>query len=131
VTLARILIEGLDPAQDRDVEQVWVAEAQRRYQAYLRGEIEAHDGYEVMTRARNRLKWFLMIPYRFLTPAEEEMTEAALFYEAASSQLGSDFLDDVQRQSIGCGNFLKREKLSLRVSDKHCRTVFLTVWSTP
>ena len=38
-----------------------------------------------------------MIPYRFLTPAEEEMTEAALFYEAASSQLGSDFLDDVQR----------------------------------
>ena len=38
-----------------------------------------------------------MIPYRFLTPAEEEMTEAALFYEAASSQLGSDFLDDVQK----------------------------------
>ena len=38
-----------------------------------------------------------MIPYRFLTPAEEEMTEAALFYEAASSQLGIDFLDDVQR----------------------------------
>ena len=38
-----------------------------------------------------------MIPYRFLTPAEEEMAEAALFYEAASSQLGNDFLDDVQR----------------------------------
>ena len=38
-----------------------------------------------------------MILYRFLTPAEEEMTEAALFYEAASSQLGTDFLDDVQR----------------------------------
>jgi plasmid stabilization system protein ParE len=38
-----------------------------------------------------------MIPYRFLTPAEEEMAEAALFYEAASRQLGSDFLDDVQR----------------------------------
>ena len=32
-----------------------------------------------------------MIPYRFLTPAEE------LFYEAASSQLGRDFLVDVQR----------------------------------
>ena len=55
-TLARILIEGLDPSQDRDVEQVWIDEAQRRYQAYLRGEIEAHDGDEVMTRARNRLK---------------------------------------------------------------------------
>lgn len=38
-----------------------------------------------------------MIPYRFLTPAEEEMAEAALFYKAASSQLGSDFLDDVKR----------------------------------
>ena len=38
-----------------------------------------------------------MIPYRFLTPAEEEMTEVALFYEAASSQLGTDFLNDVQR----------------------------------
>ena len=55
-TLARILIQGLDPSQDREVEQVWIAEAQRRYQAYLRGEIEAHDGDEVMTRARNRLK---------------------------------------------------------------------------
>ena len=37
-----------------------------------------------------------MIFYRFLTPSEEEMTEAALFYEAASNQLGTDFLDDVQ-----------------------------------
>ena len=38
-----------------------------------------------------------MIGYRFLSPAEEEMTEAALFYDAASSGLGSDFLDDVQQ----------------------------------
>jgi len=36
-----------------------------------------------------------MIPYRFLSPAEEEMTEEALFYEIASTGLGSDFLDDV------------------------------------
>jgi hypothetical protein len=55
-TLARILIEGLDPSQDGDVERMWIAEAERRYQAYLRGEIEAHDGDEVMTRTRNRLK---------------------------------------------------------------------------
>ena len=40
-----------------------------------------------------------MIPYRFLSPAEEEMTEAALFYESRSARLGRDFLDDVQ-QSI-------------------------------
>jgi hypothetical protein len=38
-----------------------------------------------------------MIGYRFLYPAEEEMTEASLFYEAASLGLGNDFLDDVQR----------------------------------
>ena len=38
-----------------------------------------------------------MIPYRFLYPAEDEMTEASQFYEAAAPGLGSDFLDDVQR----------------------------------
>jgi toxin ParE1/3/4 len=38
-----------------------------------------------------------MIAYRFLPPAEEEMIGASLFYEAASSGLGIDFLDDVQR----------------------------------
>jgi hypothetical protein len=36
-----------------------------------------------------------VIGYRFLLPAEEEMTEASLFYEAASVHLGVDFLDDV------------------------------------
>jgi hypothetical protein len=54
--MSALLDEGLDPSQDRDVEQMWIAEAQRRYQAYLRGETETHDGDEVMTRARNRLK---------------------------------------------------------------------------
>jgi len=38
-----------------------------------------------------------MIGYRFLPPAEEEMAEASLTYEAASTRLGDDFLDDVQR----------------------------------
>ncbi len=38
-----------------------------------------------------------MIAYRFLLPAEEEMTEASLFYEAASTGLRSNFLDDVSR----------------------------------
>ena len=37
-----------------------------------------------------------MIDYRFLYPAEEEMVEASLFYEAASDGLGNDFLTDVQ-----------------------------------
>ncbi|MDT4969067.1 MAG: hypothetical protein QOJ64_3804 [Acidobacteriota bacterium] len=38
-----------------------------------------------------------MIGYRFLSPAEEEMNEAAVFYDAASKGLGHDFLDDVQQ----------------------------------
>jgi len=54
-TLARILIEDLDSSTDGQVEQLWIAESQRRYQAYVNGEIEALPGDEVMTRARNRL----------------------------------------------------------------------------
>ena len=38
-----------------------------------------------------------MIGYRFLSPAEEEMIQAALFYERRSAHLGIDFLDDVDR----------------------------------
>ena len=38
-----------------------------------------------------------MIGYRFLPPAEEEMIEASLFYEARSEGLGFEFLDGVQR----------------------------------
>lgn len=38
-----------------------------------------------------------MNSYRFLSPAEDEMIEAALFYESRSNGLGNDFLDDVQR----------------------------------
>jgi plasmid stabilization system protein ParE len=38
-----------------------------------------------------------MIGYRFLAPAEIEMTEASAFYEAASFGLGAEFLDEIQR----------------------------------
>lgn len=38
-----------------------------------------------------------MIGYRFLSDAEEEMSEAAVFYEAASLGLGRDFLEDLQQ----------------------------------
>ncbi len=55
-TLARILIEELDPSADSQVEQLWVAEAQRRYDAYLQGELKSLPGDEVMSRARSRLK---------------------------------------------------------------------------
>jgi putative addiction module component (TIGR02574 family) len=55
-TLARILIEELDPALDTEVEELWVAEAQRRYEAFHRGELEALPGDEVIARVRNRLQ---------------------------------------------------------------------------
>ena len=54
--LARILIDELDPATDAEVEQFWIAESKRRYEAYLHGELEAIPGDEVMSRVRNRLK---------------------------------------------------------------------------
>lgn len=55
-TLARILIEDLDTATDHNAEQLWLEEAQRRYEAFLSGDLEAHAGDEVMQRARERLR---------------------------------------------------------------------------
>ncbi len=55
-SLARILIDELDPAADTDVEQLWIEESQRRYEAYLKGELKSVSGEEAMSRARNRLK---------------------------------------------------------------------------
>ncbi len=55
-TLVRLLIDDLDPGQDPDVEKLWLEEAERRYSQYLRGEVEAIPGDEVMAEARKRLK---------------------------------------------------------------------------
>lgn len=55
-SLARILIDELDPSLDAEVEQVWIEEAKRRYDAFLKGELEALPGDAVMQRARSRLK---------------------------------------------------------------------------
>ena len=54
--LAHTLIEELDSSVESDLEEVWNAEAQRRYQAYLKGEIDSRPGDDVMASARNRLK---------------------------------------------------------------------------
>jgi putative addiction module component (TIGR02574 family) len=54
--LARLLIEELDMTVDADAEQLWIDEAQRRYDAYREGELEARPGDEVLARVRNRLK---------------------------------------------------------------------------
>jgi len=54
--LARVLIEELDASIDVDAEKLWIDEAQRRYDAYQKGELEALPGDDVMARARNRIK---------------------------------------------------------------------------
>ncbi len=54
--LARILIDELDTSADADAEELWIEEAQRRYDAFIRGELQALPGEEVMRRVRSRLK---------------------------------------------------------------------------
>lgn len=54
--LARVLIEDLDTSTDPNVEQLWIEEAQRRYDAFTAGKLKALPGEEVMRRARRRLK---------------------------------------------------------------------------
>jgi len=54
--LARVLIEELDASIDVDAEKLWIDEAQRRHDSYLKGELEALPGDDVMARARNRIK---------------------------------------------------------------------------
>jgi putative addiction module component (TIGR02574 family) len=53
--LAHFLIEELDSSNDADVEQLWIEESRRRYDAYVSGELQSLPGDEVMARARNRL----------------------------------------------------------------------------
>ena len=54
--LAHKLIEELDSSVESNWEELWIAEAQRRYQAFLNGEIGSRPGDDVMTSARGRLK---------------------------------------------------------------------------
>lgn len=54
--LARMLIADLDASADPDVDRLWIEEAQRRYDAFVAGKLEARRGDEVMKRARKLLK---------------------------------------------------------------------------
>ena len=54
--LAHILIQELDASADPDAERLWLEEAQRRYDAFVAGELPALPGDEVMNRAHARLK---------------------------------------------------------------------------
>jgi hypothetical protein len=54
--LARTLIDDLDQTHDEGVEQLWLDEARRRYDAYRRGDMPSTAGDEAMARARKRLR---------------------------------------------------------------------------
>ena len=54
--LARTLIDDLESETEQNVEAIWAEEAERRYRAFLAGELEAIPGDEVMTRARQRVE---------------------------------------------------------------------------
>ncbi len=53
--LAITLIEELDNSTDENVEELWIEEAERRYQSYKAGELEAVDGEEALKRVQTRL----------------------------------------------------------------------------
>jgi len=54
--LARVLIDELDPVTEPGVDELWLEEARRRYDAYRRGEMQSVPGDEAMARARSRLR---------------------------------------------------------------------------
>ena len=54
--LARTLIDSLDEDLDEAVEQLWLDEAARRYEAYRRGEMSSRPAAEVFARVRARLR---------------------------------------------------------------------------
>ena len=54
-TLAYHLIETLDKDEDEDVEEIWLNEAEKRYEEYKNGKIKAVSAEEAFQEARNRL----------------------------------------------------------------------------
>jgi hypothetical protein len=53
--LAEKLLRSLDDLTEAENEQLWLAEAKRRQQQLLRGEVQAKDGEEVLQRAAAEL----------------------------------------------------------------------------
>ncbi len=45
--LAKCLIESLDKAEDDEIEQLWLDEAERRLAAYAKGSVPARSAIEV------------------------------------------------------------------------------------
>ncbi len=53
--LAERLLATLDPGQDVDAEELWLQEAERRYQEYLAGRISSKAAEQAFEDANKRL----------------------------------------------------------------------------
>ena len=54
--LAKCLIESLDEAEEQEIEQLWLDEAERRLTAYGKGTIPARAASDVFADAYERIK---------------------------------------------------------------------------
>jgi len=54
--LAEHLIASLDAQEDADVEELWLQEAERRYQAYREGKLKAKPAAQTLHDAANKLR---------------------------------------------------------------------------
>lgn len=54
--LAKCLIESLDQAEEQEIEQLWLDEAERRLAAYQKGTIPAKSASEVFAQAYEKIK---------------------------------------------------------------------------
>ena len=59
--------------------------------------------------------------YRFLSPAQQDLTEAVEYYDRAAPGLGLEFLDEIERT---VGRILLHPEAWTRVAENHrrCRT---------
>ena len=53
---ALTLIDSLDDAADEDVEKAWMEEAERRYDAYKKGEVPSYPADEVFAAVRDEIR---------------------------------------------------------------------------
>lgn len=54
--LALALVESLEPEDEGDIAEAWRIEAERRYEQFERGEVQAIPGDEVFARVRSLLR---------------------------------------------------------------------------
>ena len=54
--IAEHIIRSLDDEEDTEVEQLWIAEAERRYKEYKEGKVKARPASLVFKEARSKLE---------------------------------------------------------------------------